>query len=82
MTRFRLLHALMAHAACSVLSNDTLAQPANMVENPLTGRTWIDRNLGASQVATSPTDTAAYGDLYQWGTQCRRPPIAEFFYPF
>ena len=27
----------------------------------------MDRNLGASQVATSPTDTDAYGDLYQWG---------------
>ncbi len=67
MTRFRLLHTLMALAACAVLSNDTLAQPVNVVENPLTGRTWMDRNLGASQVATSPTDTAAYGDLYQWG---------------
>ena len=28
---------------------------------------WMDRNLGASQVATSPTDSVAYGDLYQWG---------------
>ena len=27
----------------------------------------MDRNLGASQVATSSTDAAAYGDLYQWG---------------
>ena len=32
-----------------------------------TGEIWMDRNLGASQVATSSTDTAAYGDLYQWG---------------
>jgi uncharacterized protein (TIGR02145 family) len=31
------------------------------------GRTWMDRNLGATQVATSSTDAAAYGDLYQWG---------------
>jgi hypothetical protein len=36
----------------------------------------MDRNLGASQVATSITDNAAYGDLYQWGRasdghQCR-----------
>lgn len=31
------------------------------------GRVWMDRNLGASQVATSSTDSAAYGDLYQWG---------------
>ncbi len=33
----------------------------------VTGKTWIDRNLGASQVATSSTDADAYGDLYQWG---------------
>ncbi|WPD23792.1 MAG: DUF1566 domain-containing protein [Candidatus Electrothrix scaldis] len=32
-----------------------------------TGRIWMDRNLGASRVATSMTDEAAYGDLYQWG---------------
>ena len=32
-----------------------------------TGQVWMDRNLGASQVATSKTDAAAYGDLYQWG---------------
>jgi len=27
----------------------------------------MDRNLGASQVALSVDDAAAYGDLYQWG---------------
>jgi uncharacterized protein (TIGR02145 family) len=27
----------------------------------------MDRNLGATQVATSIDDAAAYGDLYQWG---------------
>ena len=36
----------------------------------------MDRNLGASQAATSSTDADAYGDLYQWGRaadghQCR-----------
>jgi len=51
---------------------------AEIVEvlNPETGRIWMDRNLGASQVATSSTDELAYGDLYQWGRfsdghQCR-----------
>jgi uncharacterized protein (TIGR02145 family) len=29
--------------------------------------TWLDRNLGASRVATSSTDYQAYGSLYQWG---------------
>jgi hypothetical protein len=32
-----------------------------------TGRTWIDRNLGASRVALSSTDTQAYGDYFEWG---------------
>ena len=31
------------------------------------GQIWMDRNLGASRVATSFSDSAAYGDLYQWG---------------
>ena len=37
------------------------------VYNPATSKIWMNRNLGASQVATSSTDAAAYGDLYQWG---------------
>ena len=31
------------------------------------GKIWLDRNLGASQVATSSTDVTSYGDLFQWG---------------
>jgi len=31
------------------------------------GKCWMDRNLGATQVATSPTDSASYGYYYQWG---------------
>jgi len=31
------------------------------------GQIWMDRNLGASRVATSMEDAVAYGDLYQWG---------------
>ena len=46
------------------------------VTNPNTGKTWMDRNLGASRAAISSTDAQAYGDLYQWGRgadghQCR-----------
>jgi uncharacterized protein (TIGR02145 family) len=37
------------------------------VTNPATGRVWMDRNLGATQAATSFNDTQAYGHLYQWG---------------
>lgn len=28
---------------------------------------WLDRNLGASQVATSNNDVDSFGDLFQWG---------------
>jgi hypothetical protein len=72
----------------SVAANLVAQYPANSVfcasgptaivdvTNPTTGKIWMDRNLGASQVATSSTDAAAYGDLYQWGRrtdghQCR-----------
>ena len=37
------------------------------VTNSSTGKIWMDRNLGASQVATSSTDANSYGDLYQSG---------------
>jgi hypothetical protein len=71
--------------------NDYLQYPAGMVfcaSGPTaivdvttnTGKTWMDRNLGASQQATSSTDALAYGDLYQWGRfadghQCRTSPL-------
>jgi uncharacterized repeat protein (TIGR02543 family) len=38
-----------------------------VVGNPNTGECWLDRNLGATQVATALDDSASYGDLYQWG---------------
>ena len=41
--------------------------PFGVITNPTTGKTWMDRNLGATQVAASSIDAAAYGDLYQWG---------------
>jgi len=40
-----------------------------VVFNSETGRTWMDRNLGATQVATSLTDSLSYGYLFQWGRE-------------
>ncbi len=53
------------------------------VTNPSTGKIWMDRNLGASRVATSSTDTYSYGDLYQWGRfadghQCTNPKTTTY----
>jgi len=57
-----------ALTAAEVLQNYNALSPRfGDVTNPTTGKIWMDRNLGASQVATSSTDTNAYGDLYQWG---------------
>lgn len=51
--------------------------PAVDVINPVTGKTWMDRNLGATRAAISTKDASSYGDYYQWGRrpdghQCRR----------
>jgi uncharacterized protein (TIGR02145 family) len=37
------------------------------VYSPTTGQIWMDRNLGATRVATSMNDFNAYGSLFQWG---------------
>jgi uncharacterized protein (TIGR02145 family) len=41
--------------------------PFNNTVVSTTGKIWMDRNLGATRVATSSTDANSYGDLYQWG---------------
>ena len=57
-----------ALTAAEVLQNYNALRPRfSDVTNPSTGKTWMDRNLGATQVATSSTDRLAYGSLYQWG---------------
>ncbi len=52
--------------------------PTEVVDviNPATGKTWMDRNLGASEAPNGDNLEAARGDLYQWGRgadghQCR-----------
>ncbi|MCH8554956.1 MAG: hypothetical protein LAT76_07340 [Schleiferiaceae bacterium] len=55
---------------------NSIQTPIIDVINPATGKIWMDRNLGASRVATSIADTSSFGNLYQWGRasdghQCR-----------
>ena len=47
--------------------SSSISAQVTTVYNPTTGETWMDRNLGATQIATSFDDVNAYGDLYQWG---------------
>jgi len=57
--------------------------PTEVVEvTSLTGRVWMDRNLGALRAATFSTDSPAYGDLYHWGREAdghqkRNSPITR-----
>jgi hypothetical protein len=50
------------------------------VLQPLTGRVWMDRNLGAKRIAQVLNDAESFGDLYQWGRfsdghQCRNSEV-------
>ena len=55
--------------SCTVNINvDAASNETTIVDvTSSTGKVWMDRNLGATQVATNSSDAAAYGDLYQWG---------------
>ena len=48
---------------------DAEGLPYLPVRSRVTGRIWLDRNLGATRVAQARQDYPAYGDLYQWGRQ-------------
>ncbi|MFT5662315.1 MAG: hypothetical protein ACI9TV_002965 [Sulfurimonas sp.] len=39
----------------------------NEIISPITSRIWLDKNVGASRVCTSSTDSDCFGDYYQWG---------------
>jgi uncharacterized protein (TIGR02145 family) len=49
------------------LSIDAASNTSVANVRSLTGRVWMNRNLGASRVATAVDDFLAYGSLYQWG---------------
>jgi uncharacterized protein (TIGR02145 family) len=48
-------------------SSDCPNTSFTVVDVVAAGYTWMDRNLGATQAATSSTDPSGFGDLYQWG---------------
>ncbi len=61
------VRAYVTNEAGTTFGNEISFYTIPIVTNPTTGKTWMDRNLGASRAAISSTDTLAYGDLYQWG---------------
>ena len=54
----------MTEAMPSVAHNGTTYES---VVSPFTGKVWLSKNLGASQVCTVFNDSNCYGDYYQWG---------------
>lgn len=40
---------------------------SEIIISPVTGRTWMDKNLGANNECTAFDDENCYGDYYQWG---------------
>jgi uncharacterized protein (TIGR02145 family) len=54
-----------SYPAGTVHCNGTPTEVVDVVST--TGKTWMDRNLGATRAATSSTDAQAYGSWYQWG---------------
>lgn len=70
MKYFYIIVLLISACSKSTESGQTPTPPVTFIVKEVTsktGRIWLDRNLGASQVATSSTDVLSYGDLYQWG---------------
>jgi len=61
------LYVFDAFNFVSTSNNTPSGLSSTDVYSTTTGKTWMDRNLGATQVATSSTDADSYGDLYQWG---------------
>ena len=60
-----LLDALGSGGSGSTITHNNTTY--GTVTSPYTGKVWLDRNLGASQVCTAFDDTACFGDYYQWG---------------
>lgn len=50
-----------------LIASSVFSYAQTTVTSSVTQKVWMDRNLGATQVATSLTDADAAGDLYQWG---------------
>lgn len=57
----------LRYTTTTTLTHDGLEYGA--IISPYTGKTWLDRNLGASRVCTSIDDKECFGDYYQWGRQ-------------
>lgn len=64
----QLIENTLNATACGIVSFDY--NGTNVIYGTVNGQNgtcWLDRNLGASSVATAYNHSDAYGDLFQWG---------------
>jgi len=64
------LHATLGVITHFILDDNIIVHHGiryETVTSPYTGKVWLDRNLGATQVCTNIDDTSCFGDYYQWG---------------
>ena len=59
---------MLITGSLNLKAQEKVTNPSSPIEvKSLTGKIWMDRNLGATQVAQSSSDKASYGYLFQWG---------------
>ena len=59
-----------ATTAAGTFYGKVLTARTGVVRSPYTGKVWMDKNLGASDIPKEQqldSDTASFGHLYQWG---------------
>jgi len=61
--KYFVLFFLLVNAHAVKLNNLSYEE----VTSPITGKIWLDRNIGASQVCKTLDDKLCFGDYYQWG---------------
>lgn len=62
--------SILSSTSSSSQANNVIGQDGlsyQSITSSLTGRVWLDRNLGATRVCSSLEDEGCYGDYYQWG---------------
>ena len=58
--------SLRVSLATLLLPLGAAASDIATIKSPVTGRLWMDRNLGAERVAENPMDDHAFGSIYRW----------------
>lgn len=59
-----------SHSGLIVMGSGVISKNGliyNTITSAITGKVWLDRNLGSNKVCASLDDEACYGDYYQWG---------------